>query len=238
MEPLIFFWDHYLYIPLYNILLWLYTGWADYNIGIAVIYLTLGIRVVLLPFSILSERGYSTRKALTDKLKEIRLDYANDPVKQKSAARLFLKKQKIRHWPKAVVLGVQVLVLLYKVFVTGISSAVQMEKLYSWVQRPDFVNPIFLGFDMTQYSLILPAMVAIYIFIEILFEHFISGEDDLGLYACREVILAIGRGFNPDIAKLLLKSDYCFEVIDLKDYAGKSRDTLLRIKGRVVHILR
>ena len=63
---------------------------------------------------------------------------------------------------------------------------------------------------------------------------FISGEDALGLYACREVILAIGRGFNPDIAKLLLKSDYCFEVIDLKDYSGKSRDTLLRIKGRVI----
>lgn len=63
---------------------------------------------------------------------------------------------------------------------------------------------------------------------------FISGEDALGLYSCREVIRAIGRGFNPDIARLLLKSDYCFEFIDLKDYAGKSKDTLLRIKGRVI----
>lgn len=63
---------------------------------------------------------------------------------------------------------------------------------------------------------------------------FISGEDALGLYSCREVIRAIGRGFNPDLALLLLKSDYCFELIDLKEYAGKSKDTLLRIKGRII----
>jgi len=63
---------------------------------------------------------------------------------------------------------------------------------------------------------------------------FISGEDALGLYSCREVIRAIGRGFNPDIALLLLKADYCFELIDLKEYAGKSKDTLLRIKGRII----
>jgi len=63
---------------------------------------------------------------------------------------------------------------------------------------------------------------------------FISGEDALGLYSCREVIRAIGRGFNPDLALLLLKSDYCFELIDLKEYAGKSKDALLRIKGRII----
>jgi ribosomal RNA assembly protein len=63
---------------------------------------------------------------------------------------------------------------------------------------------------------------------------FISGEDALGLYSCREVIRAIGRGFNPDIALLLLKADYCFDLIDLKEYAGKSKDTLIRIKGRII----
>jgi len=62
----------------------------------------------------------------------------------------------------------------------------------------------------------------------------ISGEDALGLYSCREVIRAIGRGFNPDIALLLFKPDYCFESIDLKEYAGKSKDALMRIKGRVI----
>ena len=63
---------------------------------------------------------------------------------------------------------------------------------------------------------------------------FISGEDALGLYTAREVIKAIGRGFNPDIAKLLLKQDYVLEIIHMTEYVGKSKNTLLRLKGRVI----
>src|SRR3989338_8502175 len=63
---------------------------------------------------------------------------------------------------------------------------------------------------------------------------FVSGEDALGLYTAREIIKAIGRGFNPDIAKLLLKSDYVFEVVDVSEYAGKSKEAMLRMKGRVI----
>lgn len=62
---------------------------------------------------------------------------------------------------------------------------------------------------------------------------FVSGEDALGLYAAREVIKAVGRGFNPDIAKLLLKSDYIFEVVDLSEFV-KSKTAMLRLKGRVI----
>jgi ribosomal RNA assembly protein len=63
---------------------------------------------------------------------------------------------------------------------------------------------------------------------------FISGKDAIGLYSAREVILAIGRGFNPDIARLLLKQDYSFEYISLQDFTGKSKNVLLRLKGRVI----
>lgn len=63
---------------------------------------------------------------------------------------------------------------------------------------------------------------------------FVSGEDALGLYTAREIIKAIGRGFNPEVAKLLLKPDYIFEVVDLSDYVGKSRDAMIRLKGRVI----
>ena len=63
---------------------------------------------------------------------------------------------------------------------------------------------------------------------------FISGEDALGLYTAREMIKAIGRGFSPELAKLLLKPDYIFEVMDLGKYVGKSKDTMLRLKGRVI----
>jgi len=63
---------------------------------------------------------------------------------------------------------------------------------------------------------------------------FIYGKDALGLYTCREVIRSIGRGFNPEIAKLLLKQDYIFEMIYLNEFTGKSKSTLLRLKGRVI----
>ena len=62
---------------------------------------------------------------------------------------------------------------------------------------------------------------------------FVSGEDGLGLYTAREIIRAIGRGFNPEVAKLLLKSEYIFEMVDLTEFAGKSK-TMLRLKGRVI----
>ena len=63
---------------------------------------------------------------------------------------------------------------------------------------------------------------------------FISCDDALGLFSGREVVRAIGRGFNPEIALLLLKQDYSFELIDLKDYGGKNKNTLVRLKGRVI----
>ncbi|MBI4452315.1 RNA-processing protein [Candidatus Woesearchaeota archaeon] len=63
---------------------------------------------------------------------------------------------------------------------------------------------------------------------------FVSGEDALGLYTAREIIKAIGRGFNPDIARLLLKPDYVFEAVDLREYVGKSKEAMLRLKGRVI----
>lgn len=60
----------------------------------------------------------------------------------------------------------------------------------------------------------------------------ISGEDALLLYAAREVIKAIGRGFNPDVALLLLKQDYAFELIPITDFVGENH--VVRIKGRVI----
>lgn len=61
----------------------------------------------------------------------------------------------------------------------------------------------------------------------------VSGEDGLGLYTVREIIMAVARGFNPELAKLLLKGDYAFEQISIKDYA-KTPNHFIRIKGRII----
>ena len=62
----------------------------------------------------------------------------------------------------------------------------------------------------------------------------ISGSDGLLLFTTKEIVKAIARGFNPKIALLLLKQDYAFELIEMKEIAGKSKSTMQRLKGRVI----
>ncbi len=61
----------------------------------------------------------------------------------------------------------------------------------------------------------------------------ITGNDALLLYLAREIIRAIGRGFNPDVARQLLKQDYAFEIVSIVDYARNPGD-LPRLRGRVI----
>jgi ribosomal RNA assembly protein len=50
-----------------------------------------------------------------------------------------------------------------------------------------------------------------------------------------EIISAISKGFAPQRANLLLRDeDLIFQIIDLKEYAGKSSNTMDRIKGRII----
>lgn len=60
----------------------------------------------------------------------------------------------------------------------------------------------------------------------------VKGEDAVLLYSTRDIIKAIARGFNPEIALMLLKQDYAFDVINLPAYDNPSQ--LNRIKGRVI----
>ncbi|MBU0535836.1 MAG: KH domain-containing protein [Nanoarchaeota archaeon] len=62
----------------------------------------------------------------------------------------------------------------------------------------------------------------------------VRGEDPVGLLSAREIIKAIGRGFNPELATLLLKQDFCLEIVNIGDIAGKSKKKLLRLKGRII----
>lgn len=62
----------------------------------------------------------------------------------------------------------------------------------------------------------------------------IQGEDNLNLYDAKNVIKAIGRGFNPETAIKLLKEGYVFELIEITEYSGKSKKDMLRLKGRVI----
>ncbi len=61
----------------------------------------------------------------------------------------------------------------------------------------------------------------------------IVGKDSLWIFTVKEVIRAIGRGFNPETALQLLKQDFSFELLNIPDYV-KSKNGLIRLKGRVI----
>lgn len=62
----------------------------------------------------------------------------------------------------------------------------------------------------------------------------IEVEDPLKLLRIKEVIKAFGRGFLPKDAMDLLDENYYLLTIDVKSYAGKSRERLRTLKGRVI----
>jgi len=62
---------------------------------------------------------------------------------------------------------------------------------------------------------------------------FLTGDDSIMIYSLQEVIKAVGRGFNPEIARLLFKHDYVLEVIPITDYFDK-KNHIERVKGRII----
>jgi len=58
--------------------------------------------------------------------------------------------------------------------------------------------------------------------------------DPLAPLKAKAIIMAIGRGFNPEKALKLLSDDAVLEIIDINEFAHGSRNSLIRLKGRVI----
>lgn len=176
MEIITLLWNNYLYIPGFNFLVWVYLNYSGFNLGISIILITILLRIVLLPFTILNEKGKAASQELAKEVATIKQDMANDPVGQKEEIRKAFKKKKIRPWAKAVILGIQgmTLVLLYQIFISGIDARSNLQLLYPSIPRPDFINTNFLGFDLAERSMILAGVVAGYLLIEIIFNYWIN----------------------------------------------------------------
>lgn len=63
-------------------------------------------------------------------------------------------------------------------------------------------------------------------------EVFIEGEG-LEEWIAKDIVHAIGRGFNPEKALMLLQDGYVFELLDLSDY-GHTPNSKERLKGRII----
>ena len=149
------FWQLYLYQPLVNMLVYLYNTVAGQNLGWAVIALTVSLRLILLPLSILSERNELVMEEMDTEIKEAERRYRTDPIMLKDHVRALMRKHKVRPWAKTSALGIQllVLVLLYQVFLTGITGQQLIKILYSFVEYPGKLNTLFVTAQFGSYTM-------------------------------------------------------------------------------------
>lgn len=149
------FWYSFLYQPLFNALIWIYVNIAGQNLGWAVIWLTIFLRILLLPLTILSIAAEDRKSKAVEEAKAAMKAYKNDRVAQQEAARKVMKKYHISPWAAALNLGIQVLVLvlLYQVFLQGITQEKVSRTLYTnLVDYPGPINISFYGFDIGHHN--------------------------------------------------------------------------------------
>lgn len=166
------FWNTILYTPLLNALIGLYNTIGRENLGLAVVWLTIGIRLLLLPLSFIEERNKERYTDVARKWHSLIKDIPNDHVLQRGLLREYLKEKQVSPWAKIFTLGFQllVLVLLYQVFIGGF-QAPETFPLYAFIQRPEFIVTSFFGFfDIAAHNAFVAGIVAFFLLVTIILE--------------------------------------------------------------------
>lgn len=135
-----------LYKPLLNALILIYQYLPGHDFGIAVIILTVIIRLILYPLMIQSIKSQKVLSELQPKIQEIQIKYKNEKEKQAKATMELYQKEKINPFGGCLPLLIQfpILIALYQVFWRGLRPE-EMAGLYSFVPYLAAINPTFLG---------------------------------------------------------------------------------------------
>jgi YidC/Oxa1 family membrane protein insertase len=154
-------WNVILYQPLLNALAALVSIIPGGDVGIAVIVLTILVKVVLFPLSRKSIESQAEMNLLTPQLNKIKESGA---TKEEQAAQTFelYKKYKVNPFSGCLLLLIQIPIIfaLYYVFLKGISF--QNGVLYSFIHIPAHMNMIFLGLiNISKKSLILAVLAGV-----------------------------------------------------------------------------
>jgi YidC/Oxa1 family membrane protein insertase len=135
-----------LYQPLFNGLVFLYNVIPPHDFGVDIILLTIIIRLALFP---LNQKAIKSQKALGDlqpQIKEIQAKHPTDKVKQSQALMELYKSNNINPASGCLPILIQlpILIALYQVFWNGLKPE-SLNLLYSFISRPEAIDPMFLG---------------------------------------------------------------------------------------------
>lgn len=146
----------FIYQPLFNILILFYWGLDQVmpggaDMGIAVILLTILVRILLLPISIAGDQSANERREIAKKLAELKEAYRDDPIGYRHKSKKVFRSNRRVIISELVSLIIQVIIALslWKIFAKGLMGA-DLHLIYDWMPKVDFpFNLMFLG----KYSL-------------------------------------------------------------------------------------
>ncbi len=164
------------YIPLYNALIFL-TGSLWGSVGLAVVGLTLLVKLVLAPLSHKAIVSQIEQKKLQPLLEALKKKYPDQKEQSVKIMELY-KEHKTNPFAGCllIILQLPVIIALYQVFLSG--TVINTGELYSFIHVPEMVKTVFLGLDMSaKGSIILALLAGVSQFLQMHFSPAMQGTD-------------------------------------------------------------
>lgn len=142
------------YQPLFNLLFGFVAILPGENLGLAIIALTILVRLLLLPSSAAATKSQRELMALQPKIDEIRSTYKDQPEEMNQRLVAVYQEHKVNPFGSCLPLLIQlpVLLVLYRVFLSGV-HADHLNLLYSFVPAPTAIDTTLFGVDLQHPNL-------------------------------------------------------------------------------------
>ncbi len=136
-----------LYRPFFNAVIFLYNTLPGNDFGVAIIVLTVLIRIALSPLTIKTTRSQKAMAGISSKVNEIKNRLKHDKTAQSAEIMKLYKDNNINPLAGCLSMLVQIPVLigLYRAFIAGFKPE-SLGMLYSFINNPGHINNISLGF--------------------------------------------------------------------------------------------
>lgn len=135
-----------LHRPLVNLLVFLYENVTFHDFGLAIVALTLIIRLILFPLSHKTAQHQKIMQKMQPRIKELQERHKDNREAQTKAILELYKEHKISPFGPIPLLVVQgfILFALFNVFREGFSDKA-FQDLYPFITRPEVITTTFLG---------------------------------------------------------------------------------------------
>lgn len=146
-----------LYQPLLNATIFLYNVLPGNDFGLAIIALTLIIRLIFFPLTVRATLSQRALGRINPQMKEIKEKFKNDTQAQSAAIMKLYKDNNVNPLSGCLPLLIQlpILIALYQAFGAGFKSE-NLALIYNFIKSPEHINAISLGFlDITSRSIFL-----------------------------------------------------------------------------------